>query len=105
MIGNKWHNNPGVAEAAGGVGGLIQYINGGPFSSVNHPPSSITVKRDIYANNGAAQAGAGILVGAAAITNVDELGFRQQAHGLIVRARPNCRVFPRVERSVDRPDH
>jgi hypothetical protein len=73
LIGNKWHNNPGVAGAAGGVGGLIQYINGGPFSSVDHPPSSITVKRDIYANNGAAQAGAGILIGAAAITNNDAI--------------------------------
>lgn len=45
FIGNAWHDNPGV-------GGYVNYRNGGAFTSVGHPPQHILIKGDRYSNNG-----------------------------------------------------
>lgn len=67
LYGNAWHDNPGTAAAAGGIGVLIQFTNGGNFTSVGHAPSHIQINDFIY-NNGAQQPGSGVLIAANAVT-------------------------------------
>jgi hypothetical protein len=71
---NVWHDNPGGQGGAGdGVGIFIQYLNGGTFTSVGVPPTGIVIDSDVFFNNGAVNAGQGILFDASQIINSDAI--------------------------------
>ena len=58
LSNNYWDTNPGTASVAG-FGGLVNYIDGGNFTSVGHPPGNILVSGDHYIGNGNASGGGG----------------------------------------------
>jgi hypothetical protein len=67
--GNKWHDNPGlVSKRDAGAGGNVAHVEG---LSTGFSPGNIVVSGDVYANNGTAQPGSGILLGAGATSNGD----------------------------------
>src|SRR5205823_13721240 len=47
--GNKWHDNPG--NPAGGGTFYVYYVNGGVFSSIGHPVTSLTIDSDKFSSN------------------------------------------------------
>jgi hypothetical protein len=71
LTGNYVHDNPGTVSVAGGLGLFVGYVNGGNFTSVGKPPGNVISHGNIYANNGAAQPGAGVLISTSTITNSD----------------------------------
>lgn len=78
---NHWYGNLGFAPSQPGVGGLIDYHNGGISTSVGHPPTQIIVSGDHYDGNGNATAGGqGILIANGSIANSDVItGIRINA--------------------------
>jgi Pectate lyase superfamily protein len=70
---NYWHDNPGIANRAKGIGILISYIARGKYINEGFPVRNVVIDGDRFADNGMVTPGAAVWIDTRSVTNGDLL--------------------------------
>ena len=70
---NYWHDNPGIANRAKGIGILISYIARGKYRNQGFPVRNVVIDGDRFVDNGAVTPGAAVWIDTRSVASNDVL--------------------------------